>query len=183
MLDFNSTFSPKNSVPERQTQARGLFFSIKDTTICFYVIICGYSILHISFDKNRHQKALRSLHRRDRGADHFKNISLSLQDLRLVLANKSLFPPFSSSPFLLQGSPLQKKVWDLIARIPFGETRTYGELAKDLGNSGLARAVGNACNKNPVALLIPCHRVVGKYSIGGFAGGSEIKKQLLELER
>ncbi|MCK5193932.1 MAG: MGMT family protein, partial [Desulfobulbaceae bacterium] len=75
------------------------------------------------------------------------------------------------------------KVWSLIEEIPFGETRTYGTLAKQLGNSNLARAVGNACNKNPVALLIPCHRVVGKNNLGGFAGGSEIKEQLLKLER
>lgn len=183
MLDFNSIFPSHNSEPELATQAYSISFHTENTTICFHAIIRQKSTLHISFDNNSHQQALRWISKQSAVADHSKSISLSAQDLRQILASNTLFPPFSFSPFLTQGTPFQKKVWSLIEEIPFGETRTYGTLAKQLGNSNLARAVGNACNRNPVALLIPCHRVVGKNNLGGFAGGSEIKEQLLELER
>ena len=183
MLDFNSIFPSRNSDSALLIQPHNISFQIKNTTLCFYAIICPKSTLHISFDNNSHQQALRWISKQSAVADHSKNISLSTQDLRQILTNNTLFPPFSFSPFLTQGTPFQKKVWSLIEEIPFGETRTYGTLAKQLGNSNLARAVGNACNRNPVALLIPCHRVVGKNSLGGFAGGSEIKEQLLKLER
>ncbi|TFG35819.1 MAG: MGMT family protein, partial [Desulfobacterales bacterium] len=73
-------------------------------------------------------------------------------------------------------------VWDRICQIPSGATRTYGSLAQSLGNKALARAVGQACAANPIALLIPCHRVVGHTGLGGFAGGIDLKKQLLALE-
>jgi methylated-DNA-[protein]-cysteine S-methyltransferase len=183
MLDFNSIFPSHNSDPALLTEAYHITCQTKNITICFHTIIDSKSTLHISFDKIRHQHALRYLSKRSPVTDHSKIISLSAQNLRQLLANNTVFPPFSSSPFLSQGTPLQKEIWGLIEEIPFGDTRTYETLAKQLGNSNLARAVGNACNKNPVALLIPCHRVVGKNSLGGFAGGSEVKKLLLELER
>ena len=183
MLDFNLLFPSRNSGSELLTEAYNISYQIKNTTICFYAIICPKSTLHISFDNNRHQQALRCISKQSPLTDHSKSISLSAQDLRQILTSNTLFPPFSSSPFLTQGTPFQKKVWSLIEEIPFGDTRTYGTLARQLGNSNLARAVGHACNRNPVALLIPCHRVVGQNGLGGFAGGSEIKEQLLKLER
>ncbi len=82
-----------------------------------------------------------------------------------------------------QGTELQQKVWRLLLEIPRGQTRTYGELAARLGNPRLARAVGRACNRNPLALVIPCHRVVGKNNAGGFAGGLHIKQLLLSREK
>jgi methylated-DNA-[protein]-cysteine S-methyltransferase len=183
MLDFNFIFPSRNSDPKLLTEAYHVSCQTENITIHFYAIINQKSTLHISFDKNRHQHALRCINKQSPVTDHSKNVSLSVQNLHQLLANNTVFPPFSSSPFLSQGTPFQKKVWRLIEKIPFGDTRTYGTLANQLGNSNLARAVGNACNRNPVALLIPCHRVVGKNSLGGFAGGNEIKKQLLELER
>lgn len=96
---------------------------------------------------------------------------------------RTLYRPLPPSPFLAAGTPLQRRVWQAIAAIPYGKTTTYGQLATKLGNPGLARAVGRACGANPCPLLIPCHRVVAGNSPGGFGGGLELKKTLLELER
>jgi methylated-DNA-[protein]-cysteine S-methyltransferase len=81
------------------------------------------------------------------------------------------------------GEPFQRRVWDLLDEIPYGQTTTYGELARDLGDPLLARAVGGAVGANPLSVIVPCHRVVGKNgSLTGYAGGLERKRTLLELE-
>lgn len=86
-------------------------------------------------------------------------------------------------PLDLQGTPFQMKVWQQLRAIPFGETRTYGELAKKIGNPKAARAVGMANNRNPIAIVVPCHRVVGSNgALVGYAGGLGLKKSLLEIE-
>lgn len=82
-----------------------------------------------------------------------------------------------------RGTDLQKKVWQQIGRISYGSTRTYGDIARKLGSYRLARAVGQACHANPLLLLVPCHRVIGVNSLGGFAGGVAIKSKLLALEK
>ncbi|HRX42655.1 MAG TPA: MGMT family protein, partial [Clostridia bacterium] len=75
-------------------------------------------------------------------------------------------------------------VWERIEQIPYGETKTYSQIARELGKPNSARAVGNACNKNPIPILIPCHRVVGSDGkLTGYAGGVGLKKTLLEMER
>ena len=87
-------------------------------------------------------------------------------------------------PLALQGTDFQQKVWQQLRQIPFGETSTYGELAAVLGKPKAARAVGAANGKNPIPLIIPCHRVNGSDgSLTGYAWGLERKKQLLEFER
>lgn len=86
-------------------------------------------------------------------------------------------------PLEVEGTEFQKKVWTEMAKIPFGEKMTYGELAEKSGCPKGARAVGLACNKNKIPIIIPCHRVVGKNgNLTGFAGGLDIKAQLLKLE-
>lgn len=81
------------------------------------------------------------------------------------------------------GTPFQNQVWQALLRIPFGETRTYGEIAKSLGNPNAMRAVGAANGKNPIAIVAPCHRVIGASgALTGFAGGLEAKAHLLALE-
>lgn len=82
----------------------------------------------------------------------------------------------------LNGTPFQKAVWHAMQTIPYGQTASYKEIAEKIGNPLAVRAVGMACNKNPIAIIIPCHRVVGSNNIGGFAGGLEMKKYLLKLE-
>jgi len=86
-------------------------------------------------------------------------------------------------PLDLHGSPFQLRVWEALVRIPWGETRTYGELAGLLGAPGSARAVGGANGRNPVAILVPCHRVVASGGrLGGYGGGTEVKARLLAHE-
>jgi methylated-DNA-[protein]-cysteine S-methyltransferase len=81
------------------------------------------------------------------------------------------------------GSPLQLAVWKLISAIPYGTTRSYGDLARDLGDRSLAQAVGTACGRNPLPVVVPCHRVVGADgSLVGFGGGLDRKRFLLDLE-
>ncbi len=87
-------------------------------------------------------------------------------------------------PLAPKGTLFQTLVWQELCRIPYGQTRTYGEIAAAIGKPGAARAVGMACNRNPIWLLIPCHRVVGKNgSLTGYAGGLDMKQALLELEQ
>lgn len=86
-------------------------------------------------------------------------------------------------PLVIIGTDFQIKIWNQLAKIPWGETRTYGQVAKSAGNPKASRAVGGACNKNPIPIVIPCHRVVGSDgSLVGFGGGLDMKKKLLEME-
>jgi methylated-DNA-[protein]-cysteine S-methyltransferase len=81
------------------------------------------------------------------------------------------------------GTPFERSVWDALQQIPYGETRTYGEIAAGLGDRGAARAVGSANHKNPIPIVIPCHRVVRSGGgLGGYGGGLELKRKLLNLE-
>ncbi|MER7640646.1 methylated-DNA--[protein]-cysteine S-methyltransferase [Streptomyces sp. NPDC126522] len=83
----------------------------------------------------------------------------------------------------LHGTPFQQRVWDQLCRIPYGETRSYGDLADALGNPGASRAVGLANGKNPIGIIVPCHRVVGANgSLTGYGGGLERKQRLLDFE-
>jgi methylated-DNA-[protein]-cysteine S-methyltransferase len=84
----------------------------------------------------------------------------------------------------LEGTEFQKKVWNELLKIPYGETISYQELAKRTGSINNARAVGSANGKNPVSIIVPCHRVINKSGkLGGYGGGLDIKKQLLEIEK
>ena len=82
----------------------------------------------------------------------------------------------------LRGTPFQLRVWEELQRIPHGEVRTYGELATSLGQRGASRAVGGANGRNPIPLIVPCHRVVASDGLGGFTGGLEWKERLLAHE-
>ncbi|MDO4952628.1 MAG: methylated-DNA--[protein]-cysteine S-methyltransferase [Synergistaceae bacterium] len=87
-------------------------------------------------------------------------------------------------PLKPEGTDFQKKIWAELEKIPYGQTISYGELAKRAGNPRGARAAGSACNKNPVCIIIPCHRVVAADgSLTGYAYGIETKQMLLEMER
>ncbi|MDD5537070.1 MAG: methylated-DNA--[protein]-cysteine S-methyltransferase [Candidatus Cloacimonetes bacterium] len=87
-------------------------------------------------------------------------------------------------PFFATGSPFQLMVWEALLKIPYAETISYKELASRIGKPGAQRAVGNALNKNPIAIILPCHRVIAADgSLGGFAVDLRVKKMLLEHER
>lgn len=88
-----------------------------------------------------------------------------------------------SLPFKLNGTDFQKKVYEETLKIPYGSTKTYGEIANSIVNPKSMRAVGMALNKNPIWIIIPCHRVIGKNNkLTGFAGGIDKKLSLLKLE-
>ncbi|MBI3354861.1 MAG: methylated-DNA--[protein]-cysteine S-methyltransferase [Nitrospirae bacterium] len=86
-------------------------------------------------------------------------------------------------PLDMKGTDFEKKVWKALLKIPHGRTKSYGEIARKIDLPKGARAVGNACGKNPVPIIIPCHRVVaGDGGLGGYSGGIGIKKRLLKIE-
>ena len=87
-------------------------------------------------------------------------------------------------PLNLRGTEFQKKVWNALLEIPYGETCSYGQIAQKIGTPKGARAVGGANNRNPIAIIVPCHRVIGgDGKLVGYAGGAEVKKQLIDLEK
>ena len=89
---------------------------------------------------------------------------------------------FSVSLDLSAGTDFDRAVWAALGRIPPRQTRTYGEIARTVGRPRAARAVGNACGRNPVPVIVPCHRVVAGGGIGGFGLGLDLKRRLLALE-
>jgi methylated-DNA-[protein]-cysteine S-methyltransferase len=87
-------------------------------------------------------------------------------------------------PLHLHGTPFQQRVWEALQEIPYGETTTYGELAVEIGRPSASRAVGLANGRNPVSVIVPCHRVVGSTgSLTGYGGGLDRKRYLLDFER
>jgi methylated-DNA-[protein]-cysteine S-methyltransferase len=86
-------------------------------------------------------------------------------------------------PLDFRGTDFQKQVWAALLTIPFGETRSYGAIARQIGRPSASRAVGAANGRNPISIVAPCHRVIGSGgALTGFAGGIEVKRFLLELE-
>ncbi len=87
-------------------------------------------------------------------------------------------------PYELKGTIFQNKVWEALCAIPYGQTRTYKQIAQAVGNPNAGRAVGMANHNNPIMIVVPCHRVVGvNGALTGYAGGIEMKRALLELEQ
>jgi AraC family transcriptional regulator of adaptative response/methylated-DNA-[protein]-cysteine methyltransferase len=91
--------------------------------------------------------------------------------------------PRMDIPIDIQGTAFQMRVWRAISEIGYGRTRTYSEIARAIGKPAAVRAVGNACGKNPVPLIIPCHRVVATNGLGGYGGGLPRKVRLLDTEK
>ena len=107
--------------------------------------------------------------------------ALTVKALKAALVGRAPveLPPLDVSG----GTEFQQRVWEELLWIPCGETRSYGELAKDIRKTKAVRAVGGACGANPIPMLIPCHRVLAANGkIGGFSGGIEWKRKLLEIE-
>ena len=86
-------------------------------------------------------------------------------------------------PLVPEGTPFMRRVWAELVKVPYGATATYGEIAERIGNPGGSRAVGLANNRTPIAIIIPCHRIIGSSGkLVGYAGGVELKERLLALE-
>lgn len=172
---------------QQATGAKAITCQYHHQGITLYCLAMGEGISHLTFSGERHAAALRKLFvlfpqvsvLNDTGCPK----DLNRQFTQYLLEGQKGFS-LSIDPFFLhQGTAWQQRIWALIAQIPFGETRTYGDLAAMLGKPGGSRAVGAACGANPLAIIIPCHRVVGKTGLRGFAGGTPIKEYLLALEK
>lgn len=104
----------------------------------------------------------------------------TVQDVLRLMENRA---PHPKLPLDIRATAFQRQVWEKLKSIPYGETMSYGDVAKAVGNPGAVRAVGRACGTNPVAIVIPCHRVVREdKSLGGYRWGLERKKKILERE-
>lgn len=113
-------------------------------------------------------------HRRD---DLFDGVKLQLQEY--FEGQRRRF----DIPLVMEGTPFQCQVWAALEQIPYGETRSYAEVAQSIDNPKAVRAVGSANGNNPIAIIVPCHRVIGSNgTLTGFGGGLEAKRRLLELE-
>lgn len=135
--------------------------------------------LYISAD----ERAITALSARapaDPGAEN--DLTRRCADALRAYFGGGVFP--AGFPLAPQGTVFQKKVWNALLEIPFGQTCTYSEIASKIGRPAAARAVGAAIGRNPIWLLIPCHRVLGKNgALTGYAGGLELKQYFLDLER
>jgi len=155
--------------------------------ICtFHIITRGEEIAHLTFTITHHRRALDIIasihHNRTIRKEPTTSIPICRELTEYLTGGRRKFSLAASPFFLERGTPLQQQIWRLIAAIPYGQTRTYGDIGRALGNPSLARAVGQAAKANPVALIIPCHRVTGAHDMGGFTGGTAIKQYLLQLE-
>jgi methylated-DNA-[protein]-cysteine S-methyltransferase len=129
------------------------------------------------------------------GKDRFKRFINNLNGVKLIEGGRAKrsameiklyiegdLKEFGSDVDLSSGTPFQASVWRELLKIPYGNVKTYGEIAEEIGNPRAARAVGNAVGANPVPIIVPCHRVVGTSGLGGYSCGIQIKKKLLQIE-
>lgn len=134
----------------------------------------GAALTGLEFEGHKHP-----LRPSPRGSDHV--LDLARRELDAYFAGR--LKRFTA-PVAAQGTPFQRRVWQALVAIPYGETRSYGALAAAIGKPSAARAVGLANGRNPISIIVPCHRVIGASgALTGYAGGMERKQRLLELER
>ncbi|MBI5894245.1 MAG: methylated-DNA--[protein]-cysteine S-methyltransferase [Deltaproteobacteria bacterium] len=142
----------------------------------------GICRLSIAGSANDFKRELRNIYKQDIDIITDDN-SLKQAILELKQYLKGI-PTVFNYRLDLKGTPFQKKVWNELRKIPFGKTLSYKDIAKRINKPNAHRAVGNACGKNPIPIIIPCHRVIaadGK--LGGYSSGLDIKKKLLKIEK
>ncbi|HEY7535753.1 MAG TPA: methylated-DNA--[protein]-cysteine S-methyltransferase [Thermodesulfobacteriota bacterium] len=144
-----------------------------------YIINTPKGISAIIFGKNRFKEFIQSLNevKPIQGGEAEK----SIREIRLYIGGR--LKEFQVKLDLSSGTPFQISVWRELLKIPYGQVRTYGEIARRIGNPNAARAVGGAVGANPIPIIVPCHRVVATNGLGGYSSGIEIKKKLLHIER
>lgn len=157
-----------------------MYFANFDTPLCEMIIAgdeTGITHLHLDCEKTQPREF-------DIPPDWEKNASFFGEEIRQIidyLEGRRRAFDIVANP---QGTAFQHQVWEALLDIPYGETTTYGDIAEKLHNPGAARAVGMAGAKNPIPIVIPCHRVIGADgALTGFAFGVKIKEKLINLER
>lgn len=167
-----------------ELMAEKLFYTVFNTNRGWIGILASKAgILAVTLPQPAQPQAFNSLGEKAKQAvlspESFGDLAERFQ--AYYRGKKTTFPDkldFSSA------TPFQKQVWETARLIPYGETRSYGWVAGQIGKPLAARAVGNALGKNPFLIVVPCHRVIaGDGGLGGFGGGLEIKQTLLELEK
>lgn len=143
------------------------FDSFKSPLGTIYLIFSGKALAGISFKKPRIKKG--------KAPNNF------VDELGAYFQGK--LRKFSQKVVFEDGTDFETEVWEAIKGIPYGETRTYKWLADRVGHPGAARAVGQALSKNPIPIVVPCHRIIeSKGDIGGYSSGVDIKRRLLDME-
>ena len=156
-----------------------MFYTRFNTPICEIILAGdddGLQHLHLNTGQGKRRFSISDSWKRN---DHFF-ANIKKQILEYCSGKRKQF----DIPLNPQGTQFQLKVWDALQTIPSGETRSYKEIAEQTGNPAACRAVGMANSRNPIPLIIPCHRVVGANGkLTGFAHGLEIKQRLIDLEK
>ncbi len=131
------------------------------------------AITHLTFSDNKHPRDVLA------GPSELTDRA-ALQVGEYLAGNRREF----DLPLAPEGTDFQRAVWQALCEIPYGETRSYGQIAQRIGNPKACRAVGMANNRNPISIIIPCHRVIGANgALVGYGGGLHIKEHLLHLEK
>ena len=149
-----------------------------------WIVASDRGLVALSYTEGQPAPALEKyLRRKFPGCDprpDDKGLQPLVAQVRTVLAGKL---EATRVPLDLRGTPFQVRVWQELAKVPWGRTLTYSELAAKAGNEGAVRAVASACARNPIGLVVPCHRILRKGGgLGGYYYGLERKRRLLELE-
>lgn len=139
---------------------------------------------------SRGERALSGIYLEDHARGPLRDARWVQDEARFADVRRQLDEYFAGArtafdlPLSLEGTPFQRRVWDALRGIPFGETITYAELGRRIGAPTGSRAVGGANARNPISIVVPCHRVIGSDgSLTGYAGGEERKRWLLDFER
>jgi AraC family transcriptional regulator of adaptative response/methylated-DNA-[protein]-cysteine methyltransferase len=155
------------------------------STVLGPMLVAGtpHGLCHVSFgdDESRLEEELRAERAPDSLSRDDASVAAWARDISAQLEGKAMV---NDIPVDVPGTPFQQRVWTELRRIPFGELRSYQELAVMIGQPTAARAVASACAHNKVAVVIPCHRVIrGTGELGGYRWGVERKQKLLDIER
>ena len=160
-----------------------LEYTVFETTLGWVGILASEKgLLAVTLPRSTAEDARRELGAGAEGAEYSKDRFVSIADrLKAYFCGENV--PFPDELDLSAATPFEKQVWQQTRLIPFGETRSYLGVAEKIGKPGAARAVGQALGRNPLLIIVPCHRVVASGGgLGGFGGGLDMKRWLLEME-
>jgi O-6-methylguanine DNA methyltransferase len=169
------------SAPQDAKVPETFFVSSYKSSLGTYTLVSSHrGVIRVGPEERAERRLARWIHngiRLERGDEH--NVALA-RELDAYFAGK--LRQFTV-PLDLRGTAFQLRVWQLLCEIPYGETRSYGQIAQALGNPKATRAVGQANGRNPIAIIVPCHRVIGSDGgLTGYGGGLHRKRALLDLE-